>query len=232
MKNIFLLAALSLFLVSCGTMQYKKIKYSKVNDEISSVSKENKIDFLPKSNLLIYNEDSEPSDLASTEDKFILAEKVDESISDLQSGCDKILLKSGNEVLTKVLEIGTQEIKYKKCDNLEGPTISILKKDVFMITYANGTKDVFQEENNQSSFDSTNNNTTNNTSSTPKVNGFAVTSLILGILGFIPLLGMIFGMIALGQINSDPDKYRGKGMAVAGVALSVFWIVILVVFVL
>ncbi|WP_343631958.1 hypothetical protein [Fluviicola sp.] len=55
---------------------------------------------------------------------------------------DNIILKTGEEIPAKVLEIGTSEIKYKKTSNLEGPTYSVSKADVFMIKYENGTKEV------------------------------------------------------------------------------------------
>lgn len=58
---------------------------------------------------------------------------------------DLITTKKGDIVKAKVLEITTSEIKYKKIDNLSGPTYSILKSDVFSINYKNGSKDVFSE---------------------------------------------------------------------------------------
>jgi hypothetical protein len=57
---------------------------------------------------------------------------------------DVIIKLSGEELLAKVLEITLAEIKYKRFDNLEGPTISILKSNVFLIKYENGTQEVFQ----------------------------------------------------------------------------------------
>ena len=56
---------------------------------------------------------------------------------------DIIVKKNGDEIESKVLEITLEVVKYKKYDNLEGPTISILKTEIFMIKYENGTKDVF-----------------------------------------------------------------------------------------
>src|SRR5438477_11089331 len=55
---------------------------------------------------------------------------------------DVIVLKTGDEVSAKLLEINPNDIKYKKFDNQDGPTITINKSDVFMIKYKNGTKDV------------------------------------------------------------------------------------------
>lgn len=52
---------------------------------------------------------------------------------------DFIIKSTGDEIKAKVLEITINEIKYKKFTDLEGPIISILKSEVFMIKYANGT---------------------------------------------------------------------------------------------
>ncbi len=56
---------------------------------------------------------------------------------------DIILKKNGDEINAKIQEVGVNEIKYKKFDNLDGPVYTILKAEVFMIKYANGSKDVF-----------------------------------------------------------------------------------------
>ncbi|MEJ8802607.1 hypothetical protein [Pontibacter sp. H249] len=58
---------------------------------------------------------------------------------------DVLLKRNGDEIQVKVQEIGLEVIKYKRFDNLEGPVISIAKRDVFMIKYENGTKEVFNE---------------------------------------------------------------------------------------
>ncbi len=67
-------------------------------------------------------------------------------------------------------------------------------------------------------------------------NGFAVASMILGILSLVLLcccyglpfnvLGMVFSIIALGQIRGDPQRYEGAGMAIAGLVLSVLSILL------
>jgi hypothetical protein len=52
---------------------------------------------------------------------------------------DVIVKKSGEELNVLVKEITTTEVKYKRFDNPDGPLISILKQDVFIIRYQNGT---------------------------------------------------------------------------------------------
>lgn len=56
---------------------------------------------------------------------------------------DIITLKNGDDVKAKVIDIGTNEIKYKKWDNPDGPAYTLTKGEIFMIKYQNGTKDVF-----------------------------------------------------------------------------------------
>ena len=53
-----------------------------------------------------------------------------------------IILKDGNEINAKVIEVNLADIKYKKFDNPEGPSYSVQKSGVFMIKYKNGTKDI------------------------------------------------------------------------------------------
>lgn len=56
---------------------------------------------------------------------------------------DYIMLRNGDEIKSKVLEINQDNIKYKKYSNLSGPTYTIEKSEVFIIKYASGDKDVF-----------------------------------------------------------------------------------------
>ena len=56
---------------------------------------------------------------------------------------DTLSMRTGVNILVKVIEIGTTEVKYKKQDNLNGPMFSILKSDLLMIKYENGTTDDF-----------------------------------------------------------------------------------------
>jgi hypothetical protein len=71
---------------------------------------------------------------------------------------------------------------------------------------------------------------------TTQTNGFAIASLVLGIVGFflnpLSVLAVIFGAIALSQSGKNPD-FKGKGMAVAGLVMGiiviVFWVVIIIV---
>lgn len=59
---------------------------------------------------------------------------------------DIITLKNGNEIKAVVKEVGTDEVKYKKFDNQNGPDYTLKKAEIFMIKYENGTKDLFNEE--------------------------------------------------------------------------------------
>lgn len=139
--------------------------------------------------------------------------------------CDQITLKNGEEIDAQVLEISNENVKYKRCDNLEGPTYILEKNKIFMIKYKNGSKDVFQTLTEKKQLESI--------QKTPEkpIHPLATLSLILGIVGLIfglfaslpagiifGLLALILGIIALELIKSD-EKFRGKGLAITGIIL-------------
>ena len=64
---------------------------------------------------------------------------------------DYIILKNGDEIKAKVLEINNTDIDYKKYSNINGPTYHLNKSEIFMIKYASGDKDVFNKTNSNSS---------------------------------------------------------------------------------
>ena len=56
---------------------------------------------------------------------------------------DIIVLHDGSTILSKVLEVNSDNIKYKKFSNLTGPTYTINKSELLSINYENGEKDSF-----------------------------------------------------------------------------------------
>ena len=61
---------------------------------------------------------------------------------------DVIVMRDGTSILSKVLEITSTEVKYKKYSNLDGPTFSVLKTEVLVINYENGEKESFEAQEN------------------------------------------------------------------------------------
>jgi hypothetical protein len=60
-----------------------------------------------------------------------------------------------------------------------------------------------------------------------KTNSFATAGLVCGILSWIcccgfpmNVLGLVFSLVALLQINRHPETHEGRGVAIAGLALS------------
>ncbi len=65
---------------------------------------------------------------------------------------DLITKKDGTDISAKILEVNTNEIKYKRYSNLEGPTYTILKSDILIVRYENGENELFNESKQQSSY--------------------------------------------------------------------------------
>lgn len=57
---------------------------------------------------------------------------------------DTLHFRNGSVVIGKVTEITEIQIKYKKSENLTGPTYTELKNDLASINYNNGTNETFQ----------------------------------------------------------------------------------------
>lgn len=70
---------------------------------------------------------------------------------------DIIVQNNGNTILSKVVEIGATEVKYKKFSNLNGPTYTIAKAEILVINYENGEKESFANASSSGSVVNTNN---------------------------------------------------------------------------
>ena len=55
---------------------------------------------------------------------------------------DVMVLKNSDEIKAKVVELTDLIIKYKKWENINGPTYNISKTEVLFIRYENGIKEV------------------------------------------------------------------------------------------
>lgn len=67
-----------------------------------------------------------------------------------------------------------------------------------------------------------------NSRANAKKNSFAVAGMIFGIVSFLccckflfGALGIVFSLIGLSQINRHPELYEGRGLAIAGLVLSI-----------
>lgn len=70
---------------------------------------------------------------------------------------DIIVKNDGSTILSKVVEVSSSELKYKKFSNLNGPIYSISLSDILSVNYENGEKELYGKanENNSDSLSST-----------------------------------------------------------------------------
>lgn len=57
---------------------------------------------------------------------------------------DTLNFRNGNTVIANVTEITPELVKYKKNQNMDGPSYSDFKNDIASIHYKNGTKELFE----------------------------------------------------------------------------------------
>lgn len=146
--------------------------------------------------------------------------------------CDIIVQRNGQEISAKVTELGIHQIKYKKCDDIDGQELTINKSEVATIKYADGRREVIPMEYDNPKYETN--------KSVPKkaqdVGFIAGLALALGILSLlIPFIGIILGLIAIStglfalkeyKINGATDQ-NIRRLALAGIWLGLvgflFW---------
>jgi len=158
---------------------------------------------------------------------------------------DVLLLQSADELHVKILEIDEQTIKYKRCDNLNGPTFTISKNKVALIKYANGTKEVIMQEPPAKTVIQRN---ANEPEMPRKINLMGLASLLLYILGTIlsssstvatlsgsmiillfilAIAPLVMAYISLFQFKREPERYKGRWMPVTVVCMYLATLLIL-----
>lgn len=117
---------------------------------------------------------------------------------------DLLTLKKGSDYFkVKVVEVNETQIKYKRCDNLDGPLIIVHKNDVYSIKYKNGITEHFEriiEKEKDSPIKQIH----------PDAESaviWLVCTIFLSIAGLI--LALIFAARAKRKILAEPHKYTG-----------------------
>ena len=52
--------------------------------------------------------------------------------------CDQLVMRNGDLIDAKILEVGVDEIRYKRCNRDDGPDYVVSKSDALSIRFANG----------------------------------------------------------------------------------------------
>ena len=238
-KIILLLPILTLFSCSLQKRKYQSGYFLSWNKNNLSIAKnEKQKGFNVQKKEIKFKDISFEKDItASANNKVtkIFNNSITNNVA-FPDSCDEIIYKDGTEIKAKITEINTSEIRYKRCDFIDGPTFVEKQNKVFMIKYANGKSEMFKTEkaveynNGKIIQDSQKINDKDK-----KTNTSSKASFIFSILGFYPLfilgwiLGLIFGALAKNEIKSEPNKYNKKSenFAKAGVVISVIGMIFL-----
>ena len=123
--------------------------------------------------------------------------------------CDVIVRRNGEEIPAKVIELGIRQIKYKKCDDIDGQELVIDKSDVASIKYANGKREIIPMESKEDMAKRYNAGSSDTKSDLDLLSGL---SLCLGILSFLPFFGVLCGLLAIILGSIAVGKYDNSNM--------------------
>lgn len=213
----------------------------KKNELSSSALSLNKLDNQQKSiihnNLLHYNNLTKL--LTPVEIRDTIKKEEDEYF--VEQKCDIIVLKNGDVIEAKVLEVRQTEINYKLCNNTEGPTFFKNNYDIEYIQFPNGSVTTFKDalpppvKEVKSQYPSYN--------ETPKrkPEGLSIAGLVISILAlgsinagtllFLSFLAFLFCFIGIIKITNRPTRLKGIGLAIAGLIIALIELLIALAFI-
>jgi len=132
---------------------------------------------------------------------------------------DVVALRTGSEIKAKVLEINETQVKYRRCDNLDGPLIIVNKNDVYSIKYSTGLTEFFDK-----SVAKPVNGTSEKVVHPLAYATLACTVGILVLSVFSLIAALIIGTIARREILKNPTKYSGLEMV--NICMTICWIML------
>lgn len=166
---------------------------------------------------------------------------------------DIITLTDGTSIKIKIIEISENELKYKRCDNLDGPLFIVPLWKVAYIKYQNGTEEKIDKNKKETAVQ-------NKKMPNEAVSGFILSLIALGVFFlllkmflyalaspygfqlFLPILlllvigialsvlAIMFCAQALKKIAKNPLELSGNGLALAGLILGILgWLAFLVI---
>jgi hypothetical protein len=144
---------------------------------------------------------------------------------DLSNDCAKIVLKDGDVIEANIIQITPVEVKYKRCNKPNDPETILYKKDILSIKASDG-EIIYRNIGNNSPRAATATTNVSNAADSQSFDGYSIAALVTGICGLLlygtwlglaaGICGIIFGYIGLKRINSNPEMYKGKNLARAG----------------
>ena len=169
---------------------------------------------------------------------FCLAFASSAFVVDSDTGCDTIILQSGETLSVRIVEISNTEVRYKKCDEPEGATYTIPMNKIDRVSYSNSDKKT----------------TPNDKKAAPNTKRafwwtvvsfitlavgllllylgasisvfgplggvlllatllLSIIALILGVIALI--IGMVFAVQAIESFYKNPNEFKNKGLFIA-----------------
>jgi len=234
-KLLLLLPLLILFSCTVQKRHYQKgyfISWKHKRSETPVAKEKTPVKSIPSNqeNLSKGNESVNSSELNATASNalnFVDSERKPCILSTHEDSCDVLVYKDGSEIRVKLSEVSSAQLKYKRCDMPDGPSYITNKTDLFMIKYANGTKEVVKvaEPAYKPAPATTNGGTRQRY--VKKNTKLATVGLVFGILGFYPLvivggiIAVITGYIQLTRVRMNPDLYGAEKKAIVDIALGI-----------
>ena len=230
MKNVLAILILATFLIQSCAVQKRHYRNGYDITFTTSKKNSNKKNEVDKLNRIEMNHASLESDnqtnhqmiASSNQDIRSIVLAPTQTNTQKDESCDVIYFRNNKVVSAKVVEINSTDIKYKRCDNLDGPLIVVDKNSVKSILYKNGDTETFTESYPIKPIQENTRINKYSPNTDANYDGYAIASFACGVLFFLlfpAILGFIFGIISLKRIKESDGKLKGKVFALIGTVI-------------
>lgn len=145
--------------------------------------------------------------------------------------CSKIVMKNGKTIKADVIQIAATEVKYRRCGVPSDPEMIESKANIDSVVASDGTN-LYKNDGKIPPGPLTNNGdlpieklaiSAASYGAGAWILGLLVSSVgssLLAIMSILCAIGaVVYGIMSLKKINKEPNKYRGKGLAIGGIIL-------------
>lgn len=150
-----------------------------------------------------------------TEPVPVLKQRTESMQEIPKDSCDKIILRGGFVMRVKVIDIGSDQVKYRDCKDSLAVVKQLASRKISTVTYSSGLKILFDDAVEKDTID-------NKLRKVPDsvLMGDALAFMGLFFAG-IPfgIAAIVLGITGITRIQKSPEKHKGTGWAVLAIVL-------------
>lgn len=140
---------------------------------------------------------------------YLFAAKLQAVAPPVADSCDRLHLKSGDIQEVKIVAVEQDRLRYRHCDDPEGVVIVLSRAYVASMEFSGEIPPT----------------TVASSSTSKRFEPLGLTALFMVLLLYLTApVGLILSIISLQKIKKSPEKYKGSGISLAALFVSIAYL--------